>query len=232
MQNIQENWNLSYDFNISENFVNSAIRQCYEHMSKYKHLMENKVVLDVGSNFGYFSRVVADNVNYKELHLFEPCNQYHNESVKLLSKYKNIHHNNVAVGSEKSKLTLYKERLDSNPGWNTLLKKDPMQIDGFYNNLTPEEVDVIKLDEYYKDIKQVDFIKIDVEGWERHVIEGAFELIKKFKPYLLIEVAWGYNHPEWELCKETYDKLFNVGYKPVEFTYNTQDILFEPIKNN
>jgi FkbM family methyltransferase len=231
MQEIIESWNLKYDFNISENFVHSAIKQCYEHMTKYQHLLENKVILDIGSNFGYFSRVVADNVNYKEIHLFEPCNQYHNESIKLLSDKKNIYHNNVAIGSQSQKLTLYKERLDSNPGWNTLLKKDPMQHDGFYNNLTPEEVQVVKLDEYYKDINQIDFIKIDVEGWERHVLEGAFELIEKFKPYLLIEVAWGVSHPEWSLCQQTYRRLFDLGYEIVEFTNFTQDILFEP-KNN
>lgn len=43
---------------------------------------------------------------------------------------------------------------------------------------------VIKLDEYYKNINNIDFIKIDVEGYEAYVIEGSFELIKKFKPYI------------------------------------------------
>jgi len=228
-QNNEKNWELSYDFDISKNFISSAIGQCREHLSRYSHLLENKVIFDIGSNLGYFSRVVAESIPYKQIHLFEPCQKYHDESKKLLSRFDNISFSNVAVGSENSKSTLYKDRTDSNPGWNTLLKRDPMQAEGFYNNLIPEEVSVVRLDDFYKDVERVDFIKIDVEGWERHVLEGAFEIIKKHKPYLLIEVAWGYNHPEWSLCEETYKKLFDIGYKNVQFSYNTQDILFEPI---
>jgi FkbM family methyltransferase len=228
--NKSHEWNLKYDFPISQNFVTSAIRQCYEHLQNYSHLLEDKVIMDIGSNLGYFSRCVAENVNYKQINMFEPCNLYHTESIKLLSGFQNIFHNNAGVGSTNSKLTLYKDRTESNPGWNTLLKKDPMQLEGFYNNLIPEEVDIIKLDDFYKDIESIDFMKIDVEGWERHVISGAMELLKKHKPHLLIEVAWGTSHPEWDLCKKVYDDLFSIGYKTVNFTNYTQDILFEPIR--
>jgi uridine kinase len=88
---------------------------------------------------------------------------------------------------------------------------------------------IIRLDDYYKDIKNIDFIKIDVEGYEALVIEGAFELIKKFKPYLYVEVGWGTNHPTWEYNYEIYKKLFEIGYKEVNFENITMDILFEPI---
>ena len=54
-------------------------------------------------------------------------------------------------------------------------------------------------------------------------------IIKKYKPYILIEVGWGTNHPNWEQCKKQYNKLFDIGYKKINFNNYTEDILFEPI---
>ena len=88
---------------------------------------------------------------------------------------------------------------------------------------------IVKLDDYYKDINNIDFIKIDVEGYEAYVIEGALNLIKKFKPYIYVEVGWGTRHPYWNYNKTIYNKLFTMGYKKVVFSDKTQDILFEPI---
>src|SRR5205823_431391 len=53
------------------------------------------------------------------------------------------------------------------------------------------EVPVKKLDDYRFD--QVGFIKIDVEGHEQAVIEGAFETIARSKPVILVEVEEGRN---------------------------------------
>lgn len=53
-----------------------------------------------------------------------------------------------------------------------------------------------------KDIQRVDWIKIDVEGAEKLVIEGAMELINKHKPRLLCE------------CTDSGSASF--GYKPDE----------------
>ena len=51
-----------------------------------------------------------------------------------------------------------------------------------------EKVKIIKLDDYLEDIK-VDLMKIDTQGWEPEVIEGAKELIKKNKPVMFLEYS-------------------------------------------
>jgi hypothetical protein len=86
---------------------------------------------------------------------------------------------------------------------------------------------VKKLDNYQ--IDNVDFIKIDVEGYEHKVLEGGINLISKYKPYILIEVGWGTKHPNWKECEKQYNILFEIGYKKVIFKNYTEDILFEPI---
>jgi hypothetical protein len=54
-----------------------------------------------------------------------------------------------------------------------------------------EVVDLITLDSYVKnkEIKKIDFIKIDVDGGEYEIIMGAINTLKKFKPFILIELS-------------------------------------------
>ena len=42
-----------------------------------------------------------------------------------------------------------------------------------------------KLDDF--EFEDIDFIKIDVEGFEKKVIQGAFKTILKYNPLLVIE---------------------------------------------
>ena len=53
------------------------------------------------------------------------------------------------------------------------------------------EVEVISLDEWIKDnpLENVDFIKVDVEGYELEVLKGSENTIKSFKPVIFIEIA-------------------------------------------
>ncbi len=195
----------------------------------YKKYLENKDILDIGSNIGLISLAICKNINYKSIHLFEPNINLFNYSKKILSDYENIHYNNVGVGNTNEKKILYSCK-DANIGWNTFLTKDPLQNDNFIENMDKELCEIVRLDDYYKNIENIDFIKIDVEGYEAYVIEGAFELIKKFKPYIYVEVGWGTNHPNWSYNEQIYNKLFEIGYEKVIFNNKTQDVLFTPIK--
>jgi len=48
------------------------------------------------------------------------------------------------------------------------------------------QVPVVKLDD--EDLKNVDLIKIDVQGWEFEVLDGAQNLIKRDRPWVVFEV--------------------------------------------
>ena len=57
------------------------------------------------------------------------------------------------------------------------------------------------------DIKKVDLIKIDVEGFEKHVLLGGLRTLKKHHPNILIE-AWNE-----EKLKNILDILLPLNYK-------------------
>lgn len=211
-----------------ESFYINHYPTCLNTVKNLRDVIQNKVILDVGSNIGLFAKAIIETTSYREIHLFEPSTELFEKSKLVLSGFHNIHYNNVGLGDLDISETLYKDP-GSNIGWNTILTKDPNQLSDFYKNLNSEKVKIVRLDEYYKDIEDIGFIKIDVEGYERHVIEGALSLIEKFKPYLLVEVGWGMRHPEWDLNITTYEKLFDLGYERINFhPTETQDILFVP----
>ncbi|MDX1373790.1 MAG: FkbM family methyltransferase, partial [Nitrososphaeraceae archaeon] len=53
-----------------------------------------------------------------------------------------------------------------------------------------QRVKMTTLDKFYEsnpDLQKCDIIKIDVEGCEAHVLAGAVETIKKYKPKIIVE---------------------------------------------
>jgi hypothetical protein len=49
------------------------------------------------------------------------------------------------------------------------------------------DINVARMDDIIPKFYHVDFIKIDVEGGEYHVLKGAMETIKRCKPYIIFE---------------------------------------------
>ena len=205
---------------------------CEMAVKEYSSLLEDSDILDIGSNVGFFSEAIVKNVNYKSIHLFEPSKEYYDYSKSNVSlqNSKNIFFNNYGLGNSNSQSILYKSPND-NIGWNTFFKKDPNQTEGDFlsktlSKMIKETCTIKKLDDYK--LKNIDFIKIDVEGLEHRVLEGGLKIIKKFKPYILVEVGWGTSHPDWKECNKIYERLFDVGYERINFESYTQDILFKP----
>ena len=58
--------------------------------------------------------------------------------------------------------------------------------------------------------KVISFIKIDVEGHEKEVIDGSINIIKKYKPTLLVEIEKRHNNKP---VHETIDYINALGYK-------------------
>jgi FkbM family methyltransferase len=70
-------------------------------------------------------------------------------------------------------------------------------------------VPVRTLDEYH--FSDVTFIKIDVEGHERQVLEGAIETIIREKPILLVEIEQ--RHLNGSLITDIFGYVMSLGYK-------------------
>ncbi len=187
------------------------------------NLKDGQTFIDIGANFGLYSVFVDKKFNNCNIHSFEPLP----ETFKIFQK--NMKHNNTSniiannkgLSFEKGELYFTNDRYAGNH-----IVMNPKSI----SNLTKVNVEI--LDEYIKEknIKQVDFIKCDVEGAELLVLQGAKKTIEKFHPIILIEIEdkwtqrFGYN------ANEVISYLLDFGYKIKMINYQTKK--FEEFNKN
>ena len=89
-------------------------------------------------------------------------------------------------------------------GTSTLVKNENVNSMG-ENAFTKKKVEVQTLDAYAmeRNLNRIDFIKLDVEGYELECLKGAHSTIDKFSPTILFE-----HDPK---------RLSNIGKDEVEF---------------
>jgi hypothetical protein len=69
----------------------------------------------------------------------------------------------------------------------------------------------IILDEYNFSNK-IDLIKLDVQGWEKKVLIGSINLLKKHKPILIVEFEYFQLEKTNTSCKELFDLIRENDY--------------------
>ena len=138
--------------------------------NKYWNIKENDVVIDVGTSYGAYTLTAA--ALGAKVYCFEPEITVYNDLVKNIELNKfNCTAYNLALWSEP---TLVDMKVYA-PHWpeHTITSK--------YRAETLDNIFMCQ------NISKIDWLKIDVEGVEEHVINGAKELISKFKPKLIVE---------------------------------------------
>lgn len=127
----------------------------------------------------------------------------------MLNRCWNVTIQGLALGNENTSANLFVVD-GSQTGCNSLR---PPEV---FGGTSPVRVCVIRLDDWLDSQKldRVDFIKLDVEGAERDVLQGAERLLdRKPRPVILVEVQdvrtqpWGYR------AKEIIQHLSDKGYK-------------------
>jgi len=143
-------------------------------------VFKKDVALDIGANVGFyafrmskiFSKVYAFEINHE---LTGDLQSYNPGNITIMP---------VGLSSEAGEATLHIPVLNGLPltGWASLTP-------GNYPEATGELTKVVKiatLDSFQ--LENVSFIKIDVEGHELHVLEGARQTLTKHRPMVLIEI--------------------------------------------
>ena len=151
---------------------NGNIWEKFMHKYFKKYSDKNKIALDIGANIGTHSVILSK--YYKKVFAFEPL------FYKLLEK--NIQLNNI------NNVDVLPFGLSDKKG-KSLIKRDNINagashIDSENGNVT---INLNRLDNLlFKN--PIGFMKIDVEGHEIEVINGAKETILKNKPIIIIEI--------------------------------------------
>jgi FkbM family methyltransferase len=175
--------------------------------------------IDIGANEGYFTVSMAS--LYKDIHAFEPVIHNYDFLKRNTLSYKNIILHRLAISNKAEEFLML---TDGGPGFNSGMCA---RIDTYMKALIYNQKPKYPPPELRKEIEQnysteivkaitVDslnlepsLIKIDVEGDEQKVLDGAKNTIKKHKPVIYLERNF---EPD---SKSLDDYMISVGYKQV-----------------
>ncbi|KAF3636032.1 putative methyl-CpG-binding domain-containing protein 10-like [Capsicum annuum] len=174
---------------------------------------KNGIVIDVGANVGMASFAAAV-MGFKVL-AFEPVFEnlqkicegiYFNRVGELVEVYE------AAVSDHNGNITFHKlvGRLD-----NSAVSATGAKLAFKSNEEIEVQVKTIPLDEVIQETERVLLIKIDVQGWEYHVLKGASKILSRKKgeaPYLIYEEDERLLQASNSSTKEIREFLRSVGY--------------------
>ena len=186
--------------------------------------------IDVGVYRGVYSYEMS---KYSEkVHSFEPnpiIFKYINKNLKKFIK--NIHLYNFALSNQNKTINLKIPIRNSNSNKEIFeeyyeMGKATIHNENNFENYENFEIQTKTIDELSFDNK-ISFIKIDVEGHELEVIEGAKNTIKMDKPVLLVEIEKQYTKKE---VAESINFINSLGYK--SYFFNKKDLKSTTELNN
>jgi len=219
------------------------------HITKFTKLYNNlyniQNIIDIGANFGYhtllFSRECSMNV-----YAFEPQIQNYQlleDNIKN-NEIKNIIIFNNACGDQNCEI-----QMPIYQGTNTINMGDITPNLGIVNNQFSITKSIVLDDLHFT--SKIDLIKIDVQGWEKKVLQGAKNILKIHQPALIVEFECFQLQKTNTSCKELFDCIRGLDYyifflefnypsdhlcvhnnKLDEFRIKFQQYIFPHIENN
>lgn len=207
-----------------ENWLEKYIKESYQ---------KNTNMIDIGAHIGTFSLMMSRYISHGSyIYSFEPVyNSILNMNIKDNKLEDKIKTFNLGL-SNKSEILKGGHidfSINTNYGFTQI---DNLQRSTHEDNL---KIQVETLDSF--NIDNVSFIKIDVEGNERNVLEGAINTIVKYLPTILIEIWCTSKNsikkyeseiylPEIKKQFDVFEFLFNFGYICIPVSISSDDFLF------
>jgi FkbM family methyltransferase len=185
------------------------------------HLTKDSVCLDIGSNIGQHALYISKVATNGKVYAFDPIKKLTDQITESINKnnitnievcnfglsdkeeVKDIYLNNLNMGN-----TTFKKRL----GASDVIKAETKVFDTFWNNRS-----------------KIDFVKIDVEGYEYYCLLGMKESIKAYHPKMVIEFSPIFYNKMDISNEEFLNYIFDLGYKIYDLDDNKKEITKETI---
>lgn len=184
------------------------------------NLTESLFVVDIGANrgdfFGEFCRIFHN--NKIEGILVEPIPECYNILKERFSNFKNVVIFNNAISDINGNVKFYVNDYDETSSL-LKIKKEMPELKSVNTELQSVlDLQALKLDDVLKNnISEIDLLKIDVQGTEHKVLDGAIESCKSIK-YIWIEVSFKALYEGSSTFNEIYDKLLSLGFILLEIS--------------
>jgi FkbM family methyltransferase len=188
---------------------------------------EGGCFIDVGANHGIFTLNAAYiGGDHSLIYAFEPQPR----PFEALSRSKSINGFdqilafNIALGNKEGTVDFYIPRRAFS-GVGSLVKDHVGRFSASY----PIKIKMTTLDRILatQELDRVDLVKVDVEGWEYYVLEGAYTTLTTYKPFLWFEMSPSAQQLVGKDQEDLFALLQSYGYRHF---YNVSEITYG-IKN-
>jgi FkbM family methyltransferase len=203
--------------------------------------IEGTDILDIGANIGLISlgiikKAKEKNINLNNIHCFECDNQLFNILNHNMSYFNNVNLYPFAVAHKEilCNLSLLNDNHGCNYIYNTIDEHGTKYHD--YSMLFNQDKHVKRnnifilgtsLDNIIYNFKnKISIIKIDVEGFEVNVLNGARQLILKHRPIIIVEI---YEKINLKSVINFFEEINYKRYKKIySDMYDNEDYVFYP----
>lgn len=192
------------------------------HQFTQKIIQKDDHVLDIGANLGYYTRMFLKAVDENgKVYAVEPVKPFFENVTYFLGHHQNLTRYNYALGTEEKEIQL------SVPDQYGYLRTGLPKV---YDEKNPPSVEKLMLfpakmipgSVLFCEIQRLDYLKMDVEGYEKYIIPEIKELLERTLPCIQIEIS-GDSKPIVEAT------LFALGYEP--YFYTDKRLTRQPIVN-
>jgi FkbM family methyltransferase len=138
-------------------------------------------IFDVGAHIGYFSLLFAKWVGRRgSVNSFEPCPKTRERLLRNSSLNPKL----------QARVQVHDLGLSDHDGYASIISPDATNSGCNYIDSGRGDIRITTLDHFVESnrISRIDLIKVDVEGSECALLEGARETMRRFRPRIVIEV--------------------------------------------
>ena len=177
MKEVEGWWLPDEEAHIQEYFkaIKANAYQPVHQQTAVKHCSKFRTAIDIGAHVGLWARGLTE--KFSTVVAFEPCKEF---AEILLVNAPKVRHEPFALGERRG---FVKMNIQSDNTGATHVERGAEGV-----------IPVRPLDEFA--LTEVDFIKIDVEGYELEVVKGGFETLKHNDPVVIVEQKDRYVVPE------------------------------------
>ncbi len=196
------------------------------------YLRPRDIFVDIGANIGLFTLIASHRVGDNgKVYSFEPCLKTFQRLVRNveLNRINNVKYSQMALSDRPGQVQMNLS-LDGYDAWNSIVQPTAGR------SFSTETVMAVTWDDFSHEhnlMGRVNLMKIDVEGWESHVLSGGIETFsRQDAPVLQVEFTDQASQSAGTSCQTLYHQLEGLGYQMFVYDEKFKRIIQDPIRDS